>query len=104
MKTTTTTIPGVLTLKDLETMEPHTVFAHGTIPNSPDWIYMTDTQVGRELMWVAMRGFAPDWTIYIHWASEGIEYIKSNGDKVINPDNVKMLVPCSNEAFKWYRL
>lgn len=98
-------IPGVLTFKDLETMEPDTVFAHGTVPNSPDWVYMTNSDVERELMWVAVRGGgAPDWSVYIHWATSGLEYVKNNGDKITNPEIVQMLVPHSKEAAKWYRL
>lgn len=106
MKTTNTIIIGALTTKDLESMEPGTVFAHGTVINSPEGgIYMTESDVGRMLMWAAVRGHGiPDWTVYIHWADRGLDYVINNGDKIINQDNVKALVPCSDEAFKWYRL
>ena len=105
MKTTITILSGELSTKDLETIEPETMFAHGTIPNSPeDGIYMTDSDIGRMLMWVAIIGHAHDWTVYIHWADSGIEFVKTNGDKVANMDNVKMLVPCGKEALKHYRL
>ena len=103
-KTTTTILPGELTSKDLETLEPGTVIAHGIVPNSPDWIYMTNENIGKLLMWVAIIGHAHDWTMYIHWADSGLEFVKTNGDKVANRDNVKMLVPCSTEALKHYRL
>jgi hypothetical protein len=103
-KTTTTILPGELSYKDLETMEPDTVFAHGTIPNSPEGVYMTSSNIGKQLMWCAVRRGAPDWCIYIFWAESGLDFVKSNGDKVTNKDNIKMLVPCSDEAMKWYAL
>lgn len=105
-KTTITLLNGELTTKDLETLQPGTVIAHGTVPNSPesDGIYMTTNNVGKMLMWAAIMGHAHDWTVYIHWAENGIEHVKSNGDKIANMDNVKMLVPCSDEALKHYRL
>lgn len=103
-KTTTTILPGELTSKDLETLKPGTVIAHGTVPNSPDWVYMTDSNIGRSLMWVAIMGYAHDWTMYIHWADSGLAFVKTNGDKISNRDNVRMLVPCTEEALKNYRL
>ena len=93
----------MLTIEQLKEMPPGTVFAQGEIENSPNGVYMTDTNVGRKMIWVAKRGYIHDWAIYIHWANMGIEYIISNGDKVRDITNVKKLVPCDEEAIKMYR-
>lgn len=93
----------MLTLEKLKLMPEEEVFAEGIVPNSPDGIYMTDSNPGREMLWVAKRGRIHDWAIYIHWADNGIEFVKTQGDKVTSEQNIKKLVPCDDEAFKMYR-
>ena len=92
-----------LTLQDLKNMKPAEIFAMGITENSPDGIFMTNSNLGKKLLWVAKRGDIYDWAIYIHWAENGEDYVISNGDKVINKSNIKKLVPCDIEAFKMYR-
>ena len=84
-------------------MKPSSVFASGEIENSPDGIFMTSSNIGKKLLWIAKRGGIHDWAIYCHWADKGIEYVISNGDKVTSPQNIKKLVPCDDEAFSMYR-
>ena len=93
----------MLSLQDLKDMPQGTVFAHGETENSPDGIYMTNSDIGRKMIWAAKRGNIHDWAIYIHWAESGIKYVLSNGDKVKNSANIKKLVPCDDEAFSMYR-
>ena len=65
---------------------------------------MTNTNIGKKLLWVARRGGGPsDWAIYTHWQEMGIDYVLSNGDKVRDRENVKKLVPCTKEALDEYR-
>lgn len=91
----------MLTLQQLKDMPDHTAFAHGTTSDDAAGINMANT--GNQLRWVAKRGGYHDWAIYIHFAYNNEEYIKTNGDKVTGEDNIKKLVPCDNEAYEMYR-
>ena len=93
----------MLTVADLEKMEPGTIFAEGIVENSPEGIYMTDDDLGRKLYWLAKRGNIPDWCIYIHWADYGRAFVEQEGDKVSSKDNIQKLVPCDDAAYKAYR-
>lgn len=87
----------------LDEMVPETIFAKGIIPNAPDGLYMTNSNIGKQLLWVAQRGEINDWTIYVHWAENGEAFVINSGDKVISTYNIKNLVPCEEEAFSRYR-
>ena len=91
----------MLTLQMLKDMPPNTVFATGVVPDSPEGINMMNT--GNDLRWCAQRGQIYDWTIYTHWATSPLQYVKNRGDKVFSAINIKRLVPCDDEAFKMYR-
>ena len=93
---------SVLTLEDLKEMKPYTVFAHGYTENSPDGVYMTNSNIGRKMLWIAKRGGIHDWAIYIHWADRDIEWVKDHGDKVTSAPNIRRLVPCDDKAFEMY--
>ena len=90
-----------LTLERLKEMKPG-MFATGLALDSPRDINMTGT--GKGLRWVAVRGGYWDWAIYIHWATNSVDYIMRSGDKVSNEHHIRKLVPCTDEAFKMYRL
>lgn len=89
-----------LTLQMLKDMEPG-IFATGTVSDNPTGINMTNS--GKLLRWVAVRGQIHDWKIYCHWADKSEDWIRRQGDKVHNDENIKKLVPCDDEAFKMYR-
>jgi len=91
-----------LTLEELKAMEPGIVFAHGVIENSPDGLYMSNSNIGKKLIWVAKRGGIHDWAIYVHWEELGIAHVLAEGDKV-SKYNVRKIVKCNDEALKWYR-
>lgn len=92
----------MLTLKMLEDMHPGTIFATGTAVDNELGLFMSGTD--RELRWVAVRGQGiPDWCIYCHLAEHDIEWIRRQGDKVCMERNIKMCMPCDDEAFKMYR-
>jgi hypothetical protein len=93
----------MLTLEKLRSMDPG-VFDSGVIPNSPEGVYMTFLNQGKELRWVASRGGIHDWAIYIHWAENPIDWVKDYGDKVTDVNHIKKLVDCDEEALKMYRL
>ncbi len=93
----------MLTLDKLKAMAPGEIFAKGVVSNSPEGVYMTGNDLGRELIWVAKRGDFHDWGIYLHWASLGEQYVINNGDKLTNKKYIDMLVPCEDQAFEYYR-
>lgn len=93
----------MLTLEELKNMKPFTVFSTGEIENSEDGIYMTNSNIGKKMIWIAKRGEIYDWAIYIHWADKGIEFVEKSGDKIHSEKYIKKLVPCDAESFKMYR-
>lgn len=93
----------MLTIEKLDAMRPETMIAHGICINCPDDIFMTRSNIGREMIWVAMRGEVSDWTIYVGWKDTGLDRIISNGDKLHNEKHIRKLVPCTVEAYERYR-
>lgn len=93
----------MLTLKEFKAIPFSTVFATGVIRNAPDGLYMTDSNIGEELRWVAKKGMIDDWAIYCHWAYHDAEWIRDRGDKVYSDENIKRCVPCEDEVLKLYR-
>lgn len=93
----------MLTLDQLKAMPPFTIFAQGEAINSPDDIYMVNSDIGRKLLWIAKRGEIYDWAIYIHWEDKGLDYVIEQGDKIRDNTNIQKLVPCTDEALKMYR-
>lgn len=93
----------MLTLEQLKAMPPYCAFATGTIENSPEGFYVTTESQGKLIRWVAKRGQIHDWTIYYYWSDWDVQRILDNGDKVLNSEVIKRMVPCNDEAFKMYR-
>lgn len=91
----------MLTKKEFDKLPNGEVFATGVQPNSPEGIFMN--RDGGEIRWVATKGDINDWTIYCHWESSTVEWIKNLGDKIHNPAHIKLCVPCEDEVFKLYR-
>lgn len=92
-----------LTLQDLIDMPPSTVFATGLCKNSPEDIYMTDENIGKEMRWVAKRGKIHDWAIYIDWSFRTQEQVEDFGNKIYDSKNIRKLVNCTDEALQMYR-
>lgn len=92
-----------LTIQQLKTIPPQTIFAQGTVKNHPDDVFMTTSRVGDKMVWVAKRGIIHDWAIYIHWAERGAGYAANYGDKIHSEEIIRRLVPCTDEAFSMYR-
>lgn len=82
-----------MTIVDLLGIPSGSIFDQGVIPNSPEGIYMTDSNIGRNLLWVAKKGYADDWCIYTHWEDNGIGFVLIQGDKVSSKQNIQKLVP-----------
>lgn len=92
-----------INLATFESILPGAVFAHGVIKNSPDGLYMTNTNIDKPLLWIAKKGSANDWAIYTHWESKGFLFVLEQGDKVNGADNIKKLVNCDPNVLKLYR-
>jgi hypothetical protein len=95
----------MLTLKDLKTMKPHTVFAKGMFLDAPGAVNLANT--GTMCKFVAVRGEIEDWAIYTdnpHSPLEDMNELARMGDKLSNKEYIKMIVPCDEEAMEAYRL
>lgn len=90
-----------LTLKQLKAMEPDTIFATGTMVDSPTGLHMAGT--GKKLRWVAVRGGIHDWAIYAHFHTYDENWVRLHGDKVTYEKHIRKLVNCTDEAFGMYR-
>lgn len=91
----------MLTQSEFDKLTPGEVFATGVQPNSPEGLFMT--QSGGNLRWVAVKGYANDWTCYCHWDYNTVEYVKQSGDKLHNPAHIRLCVPCEDSVFQTYR-
>ena len=91
----------MLTLEYLKAMAPHQIIGSGLAMDKIDGLYLAGT--GNELRWVAVRGDIHDWAIYAHLSIYTVEWIMKHGDKVCQKENIKKLVPCTDEAFALYR-
>lgn len=97
-----------LSLETLDKIERGAIIAKGIVTNSQETgdknIFMVDSDIGRNLMWVAVKGYGyNDWCIYIHWADSGENYVLGSGDKVFGEGNIRKLLPCTDEVFNLYR-
>ena len=77
------------------------IFARGVTTDNVEGVNMSNS--GKQLRWVAVKGWREDWCIYIHWATSEFDYVSKSGDKVINEVNIRKLIPCSDEVFQLYR-
>ena len=93
-----------MTLQEFDTLPSGEVFATGVLPNSPEGLFMTDSNPGRMLRWVAKKGYGHDWAVYCHWDDKSVEWVTQSGDKVGNERHIRKCVPCEDEVFKLYRL
>ncbi len=93
----------MLNLKDLIEMPAGWIIAAGSCENSSKGIIVSQTNPGKQLVWVAVRGGSSDWAIYFDWRERGLDHAVSNGNKLLFESNIRKLVPCSDEAYKKYR-
>lgn len=112
-----------LTMEQFNKIPDGEIFAKGELPDNGNGINMTGT--GRNLKWLAKKGFGNDWAIYCWWARTGMtndneppnvaekdeadpyetywDYIKINGDKVKDETNIRRCISVSDEVMKLYR-
>lgn len=93
-----------LTLSKLQAMQTGEIFKHGLSIDSPRGINLTGS--GAVVRWVAVRGQAPDWAIYVSTHRGGFDdfyFTSLHGNKIHDTITIKRLVPCSPEAQAAYR-
>jgi hypothetical protein len=90
-----------MTGADLDALPSGEVFRTGLVVDSPDGVHMTGS--GRMLRFVATKGHANDWAVYVYWAEYDELYVRQNGDKVIGSVNIRRCVPCNSEVMARYR-
>lgn len=91
----------MINLEQFNAIAPDTVFAKGETVDSPEGINMTGS--GKKLRWLAKKGYANDWTLYLHWATSSWEFIERSGDKSMNMKAIVKLVDCDEAVAQKYR-
>jgi len=77
------------------------MFATGRSVDSPEGLHMARTN--RELIWVAKKGHANDWCVYVHFAEHGVQGVLSYGDKIYDKGNIDKLFVVTDEVWARYR-
>lgn len=90
-----------LTIDQFSLINRGSIFAYGNCINDCNGVNISNS--GKMLRWVAVKGYGDDWTIYIHFNIHDNIWVSLHGDKVTSSNNIKLLVPCTNEVFKKYR-
>lgn len=85
----------MITLDYLKKMKPGSVIATGVVKD--------ERLYSEPVRWVAKRGAIHDWAIYYHLEGTDQAFIEKHGNKCISESVIKSLVPCDDDAFKWYR-
>jgi len=94
----------MLTLKEFKKIPEGKIFASGTLPNTPEGLFMTNSHPGRMLLWIAKKGYGNDWAIYCHWIENGKYFVETQGDKVTALGNIKTCISCTKKVLKLYRI
>lgn len=91
----------LLTAERFDALPDGEIFATGEVVDSPDGVNMTGS--GRMLRFVATKGHANDWAVYVHWSENDEAWIRENGDKVRGTENITRCVPCGDGVLGLYR-
>jgi len=110
----------LLTLDILKRMTPGLIFARGValngiiptkarsvneLPHIGYELSLTYDKVDEyRIIWMAKRGRIHDWTIYAGTEADfDYEKVERVGRKLTMEQNIKILVPCDEEAWNMYR-
>jgi len=85
----------MLTLNKLKEMKYKDIIGTGVVHDNRLYEF--------PVRWVAIRGIIHDWALYYHLEDKSIDYVSTSGDKCFTEEVIRELVPCDDEAFKWYR-
>lgn len=78
------------------------IFAIGIAKNDVTGLNMTTD--GKPLLWIAKKGVAGDWCVYTHYASYDIDFIRTNGDKVFDRNNIDRILKIDDKVWERYRM
>tara|TARA_R100001082_G_C4272992_1_gene120565 strand:- start:300 stop:608 length:309 start_codon:yes stop_codon:yes gene_type:complete len=100
----------MIDLKKFKEIPHGSIFSQGVFIDSDEdgyidglpTIHAQDTK-GKKMSWVATKGQIDDWAVYYHFFTEDTDYVKDSGLKLYNENNIKKLVPCTDEVFELYR-
>lgn len=93
----------MLTLEEFNKLPAGLIFRSGIVTNSPTGIFLTRDSNLPFLKYVAIKGYANDFTIYIGRITDSEDYIAKNGDKSNNSNTITLCISCDDEVKKLYR-
>lgn len=90
-----------MTKDEFDRIFPGTKFAQGKVMDGTPHFNITGKQ--QMLRWVAVKGYADDWCVYV-----GLEYwhpdeVAKKGDKIHTKPYIQYAVPCTEEVYNRYR-
>jgi hypothetical protein len=95
----------MLTMANFNRVKEGEVFARGFA--SDDEFGINISRSGKCLRWLAVKGYANDWCIYVaeHFESVSDEddYVARVGDKVSMKENIRRALPCEDAVLERYR-
>lgn len=91
----------VMTKEEFDALPPLRVFAKGFVMDGTSSFNFSNEHM--MLRWVAKTGGNNDWAIYVSRELDTVTHVENNGDKVCSPDNIRYLVPCTDEVLARYR-
>lgn len=94
---------NTLTLDEFKQIPDGEVIDSGILPNNQYGLHMTNSRLNDPLIWVAIKGYGNDWAIYCHWEENGIEYVKTNGDKITSKHHIQRCISCTDVVYSLYR-
>lgn len=92
-----------LTLEQFNAIPHGEIIETGLLPNSPEGIHMTNSDIGDMLQWVAIKNYGNGWEIYCHWDYHSIIWVMQYGDKIQAKNNILKCINADNDVMKLYR-
>lgn len=77
------------------------VLAVGYAKDNPEGLFMTGSE--KELHWVLKIGAVKDWCVYCHWSDRSTNFVLSQGDKVMDRNNINNILVITDEVWARYR-
>ena len=95
----------MLTMAQFDDIKEGEIFARGFASDDEFGINMSRS--GQCLRWLAIKGYANDWCVYValHFGHSGNEdeYVAKVGDKVSMKENIRRALPCEDAVLERYR-
>lgn len=93
-----------MTIEEFNKIPLGEIFLRGEIENSYEGIKMFDYYQNCLLTWIAKKSDGDEsWAIYCYWRGVSEYFIKVNGHKIKDKDQIIKLVSCDQEMLSKYR-